>query len=70
LHANVGPATEVRGYTNIIVVMHTHCVKRLQIMIEKEVDARPLPPLSADPIGRMAGADDCEPAAIDDVVYR
>jgi hypothetical protein len=30
----------------------------------------PLPPLSADPIGRMAGADDFEPAAIDDVVYQ
>lgn len=70
-------------------------VKRLQIMIEEEVDAeleraaleartskaalirlyvrerlKPLPPLSADPIGRMAGADDFEPATIDDVVYR
>jgi hypothetical protein len=68
-------------------------MKRLQIMIEEEVDAeleraateartskaaliglyvrerlRPLPPLSADPIGRMAGADDFRPAAIDDVV--
>jgi hypothetical protein len=31
---------------------------------------KPLPPLSADPIGRMVGADDFEPAAIDDVVYR
>jgi hypothetical protein len=31
---------------------------------------KPLPPLSADPIGRMVGADDSEPAAIDDVVYR
>jgi len=31
---------------------------------------RPLPPLSADPIGRMAGADDYEPARVDDVVYR
>jgi hypothetical protein len=30
----------------------------------------PLPPLSADPLGRMVGADDFEPAAIDDVVYR
>jgi len=29
-----------------------------------------LPPLSADPIGRMAGADDFEPDAIDEVVYR
>ena len=28
----------------------------------------PLPPLSADPLGRMVGADDFEPAAIDDVV--
>jgi hypothetical protein len=75
--------------------MYTQLVKRLQIMIEEEVDAeleraaleartskaalirlyvrerlKPLPPLSADPIGRMAGADDFEPAAIDDVVYR
>jgi hypothetical protein len=31
---------------------------------------KPRPPLSADPIGRMVGADDFEPAAIDDVVYR
>jgi hypothetical protein len=75
--------------------MYAHTVKRLQIMIEEEVDAeleraaleartskaalirlfvrerlKPLPPLSADPIGRMAGADDFEPARIDDVVYR
>lgn len=31
---------------------------------------RPLPPLSADPISRMAGSDDFEPERIDDVVYR
>ncbi len=30
---------------------------------------RPLPPLSADPLGCMAGADDFEPAGVDDVVY-
>ena len=30
----------------------------------------PQPPLDADPLWRMAGADDFEPAAIDDVVYR
>jgi hypothetical protein len=29
----------------------------------------PLPPLSADPLFRMAGADEYEPASIDDVVY-
>ncbi len=29
----------------------------------------PLPPLTADPIGRMAGIDEFEPAPIDDVVY-
>ena len=29
-----------------------------------------LPPLSGDPITRMIGADDYEPAAIDEVVYR
>ena len=82
-------------YTNIDAVLYTHPMKRLQIMIEEDVDAeleraaleartskaalirlfvrerlRPLPPLSADPIGRMAGADDFEPATIDDVVYR
>ncbi len=76
-------------------MLYTPIVKRLQIMIEEEVDAeleraaieagtskaalirlyvrerlKPLPPLSADPIGRMAGADDFEPAAIADVVYR
>lgn len=30
---------------------------------------RELPPLSADPIGRMAGADDFEPVAVDATVY-
>jgi hypothetical protein len=75
--------------------MYTQAVKRLQIMIEEEVDAeleraaleartskaalirrfvrdrlKPLPLLSADPIGRMVGADDFEPAEIDDVAYR
>ncbi|MGH7821111.1 MAG: CopG family transcriptional regulator [Candidatus Binatia bacterium] len=30
---------------------------------------RPLPPLSADPIWRMVGVDDYEPAPIDDIVY-
>jgi len=84
-----------RCYTNIRKMLYTPIVKRLQIMIEEEVDAeleraaieagtskaalirlyvrerlKPLPPLSADPIGRMAGADDFEPAAIADVVYR
>jgi Ribbon-helix-helix protein, copG family len=70
-------------------------MKRLQIMIDEDLDAElerlavdedtskaalirrfvrerlaPLPPLSADPLGRMVGADDFEPAAIDDVVYQ
>lgn len=31
---------------------------------------KPLPPMSADPIGRMTGADAFERAAIDDVVCR
>lgn len=31
---------------------------------------RPLPPLAADPLARMIGADEFEPATIDDVVYR
>ena len=69
-------------------------MKRLQIMIEEDIDAelerlaaeqgrskaalirqfvrqhvQPLPPLSADPIFRMAGNDDIEPAAVDAVVY-
>jgi hypothetical protein len=30
----------------------------------------PLPPLADDPLARMVGADDFEPARIDDVVYR
>ena len=28
-----------------------------------------LPPLDADPLGQMIGADDFEPEAVDDVVY-
>ena len=72
-----------------------HRMKRLQIMIDEDLDAelerlalqlhtskaalirrfvreriRPLPPLSADPIGQMAGVDDFEPAPVDDVVYQ
>ncbi len=30
----------------------------------------PLPELSADPLGRMVGADDYDPSDIDEVVYR
>lgn len=70
-------------------------MKRLQIMLEEELDEaltrhaakagvskaaivrqcvrawlQPLPPLDSDPITRMIGADDAEPADIDDVVYR
>lgn len=69
-------------------------MKRLQIMIEPELDQEleraaaeageskaaiirrlvrqhlePLPPLTADPLGRMIGADEFESAAVDDVVY-
>jgi hypothetical protein len=29
----------------------------------------PLPALDADPLGRMIGADDFDPAPVDDVVY-
>lgn len=29
----------------------------------------PLPPISADPLGRMVGSDDFEPARVDDAVY-
>lgn len=70
-------------------------MKRLQIMIEEDLDEalerlalerreskaalvrrfvreaiKPLPPLAQDPLTRMIGADDAEPASIDDVVYR
>lgn len=70
-------------------------MKRLQIMIEEDLDAaldrrartektskaalirryvrervEPTPPLEADPLWRMVGADDFEPEAVDDVVYR
>jgi Ribbon-helix-helix protein, copG family len=70
-------------------------MKRLQIMIDEDLDAdlerlaaergtskaalirefvrervRPLPPLSADPLMRMAGAADFEPAPVDDIVYQ
>jgi predicted DNA-binding protein len=83
------------GYVSIIHVMYDAFVKRLQIMIDEDLDTaldqlaqktgrskaalirtfvreriKPLPPLSADPLGRMVGADDFESAPIDDVVYR
>lgn len=69
-------------------------MKRLQISIEKDLDAalgrmalregtskaalirrfvrekvKPLPPLEEDPLWQMVGADDVEPANVDDVVY-
>jgi hypothetical protein len=70
-------------------------MKRLQVMIEEELDAalareasragtskaalirrfvrerlKALPPPEADPLWQMAGVDDYEPEAVDDVVYR
>jgi hypothetical protein len=82
------------GYTNADHVMYAQVVKRLQMMIDKDLDGelerlaaqegtskaalirrfvreriRPLPPLSADPLAVMVGADDFEPAPVDDVVY-
>lgn len=70
-------------------------MKRLQILIEEEMDAelervaaeagtskaalirrfvrenlRPLPPISSDPVVRMAGRDSFDPGPVDDVVYR
>ena len=75
--------------------MYALLVKRLQIMLDEELDEalgqraardgvskasiirecvrsmlNPLPPLESDPITRMVGADDVEPADIDDIVYR
>ena len=75
--------------------MYKNAMKRLQIMIDDDLDSdlehlaaqqrtskaalirqfvrerlNPLPPLSADPIFRMAGVDDFDPAPIDDIVYR
>ena len=69
-------------------------VKRLQIMIDKDLDdavgrmaraegsskaavirrllrdaLEPLPPVSADPLFRLIGTVDADPAPIDDVVY-
>jgi len=75
--------------------MYALPMKRLQILIEEELDAalekkakderrskaalirqyvaerlQPLPPLAADPLWRIVGADDFEPAPVDEVVYR
>lgn len=75
--------------------MYAEAMKRLQILIEQELDdalerqARlektskaalirrfvrlqldVLPPLDADPLGQMIGADDFEPEPVDVVVYR
>lgn len=69
-------------------------MKRLQIMIDEDLDAElgrrasrertskaalirtyvrervhPLPPIEEDPLWEMVGADDAEPARVDDVVY-
>jgi hypothetical protein len=70
-------------------------MKRLQILIEEELDAalerkarregrskaalirkyvrervKPLPPLAADPLWRIVGADSFDPEPVDEVVYR
>lgn len=70
-------------------------MKRLQIMIEEDLDhaldrrsrdegvskaalirrfvrqsIEPLPPLADDPLSELIGADDADPAGVDDVVYR
>ena len=83
------------AYSTVNGVLYASPVKRLQIMIEEDLDAalerqavrdkcskaslirryvreriRPLPPLSADPLLRMIGADDFDPSPVDDVVYR
>jgi hypothetical protein len=75
--------------------MYASHMKRLQILIEPELDSelerkaraegkskaalirqyvrdrlRGLPPLEADPLWSMAGADAFEPAPVDDTVYR
>lgn len=76
-------------------MMYAVQMKRLQILIEEELDAalerkaraegrskaalirqyvgervKPLPPLEADPLWRIAGADEFEPEPVDAVVYR
>jgi hypothetical protein len=58
-------------------------MKRLQILIDEDLDGElerlaakqgtskaALPPQAADPLFSMISADDVEPAAVDDVVYR
>jgi hypothetical protein len=74
--------------------MYNQLMKRLQILIDEEMDAAlerlarkegsskaalirryvgerltPLTPLERDPLARMSGADDFEPAPVDEVVY-
>lgn len=89
-----GETPRREDYTYTLVVVYHHCMKRLQILmdddlneaLEREARARDtsksallrelvrehladLPPLDADPVGRMVGADDFEPAPVDEVVY-
>jgi Ribbon-helix-helix protein, copG family len=87
--------TAPSNYSSGSEVMYAQGMKRLQIMIEEDLDAelerlaaaqgtskaalirryvreriQPLPPLSADPLAAMVGADAFEPAPVDEVVYR
>jgi ribbon-helix-helix CopG family protein len=87
--------TAPNNYSSGSEVMYAQDMKRLQIMIEEDLDAelerlaaaegtskaalirryvreriQPLPPLSADPLAAMVGADAFEPAPVDEVVYR
>ena len=59
LHAELGRLAHAEG-TSKAALIRSIVRERLQ----------PLPPRSADPLHQMAGADDFEPAPVDDVVYR
>lgn len=83
------------GDVSMVIVTYDVGMKRLQIMIDEDLDEAlgllalrertskaalirryvrqrvdALPPLDADPIAQMIGADDFEPGGVDDVVYR
>lgn len=82
-------------YTYTICVVYAYAMKRMQLLIDEELDealerqaraegtskadlirrfvrlhVETLAPLEADPLAGMIGADEFEPAAVDEVVYR
>lgn len=57
-----------RGLERLAIAQRTSKASLIRQFVRDRISS--LPPLTADPIFRMAGVDDAEPASVNDVVYR